>query len=80
MIELLNCGFFSYGKDDTKENRDSILPPLKIDNSYIFAIADGVGSYKGAKLASQISINHLSKMRFLKYQIKILIYIILQQP
>lgn len=64
MIALLNCGFFSYGKDDTKENQDSILPPSKIGNGYIFAIADGVGSYEGAKLVSQISINHLSKMRF----------------
>ncbi|WP_026824148.1 PP2C family protein-serine/threonine phosphatase, partial [Arsenophonus nasoniae] len=62
MIELLNCGLFSYGKDDFKENQDSILPPSKIGNGYIFAIADGVGSYKGAKLASQIAINHLSKM------------------
>lgn len=62
MIELLNCGFFSYGRDDTKENQDSILPPSKLGNGYIFAIADGVGSYKGAKLASQIAINHLSKM------------------
>jgi len=34
-------------------NQDSTLPPVKIGNGYLFAIADGVGGYKGGREASQ---------------------------
>lgn len=60
MIELKASGFFSYSKDNNKQNQDSILPPVKIDDGYLFAVADGVGSYFGAENASESAIRYLS--------------------
>ncbi|MEQ2018690.1 protein phosphatase 2C domain-containing protein [Photorhabdus bodei] len=62
MINLLNCGLFSCRKDDKKENQDSIMPPMSLGHGYIFAVADGVGAYEGAKEASLLAINYLSKL------------------
>ncbi|MFJ3266058.1 PP2C family protein-serine/threonine phosphatase [Serratia liquefaciens] len=62
MIELLTCGLFSFAKDSSKENQDSILPPKKLGDGYIMAVADGVGSYVGAKKASQTAIDFVSNL------------------
>jgi len=59
MIHLLNCGLFSYPKDVERGNQDSILAPIPCGNGYIMAIADGVGSYLGAKEAADIAISSL---------------------
>lgn len=63
MIELIASVSFSCSKNNERENQDSILPVKKIGNSYIFAIADGVGSYAGAKEASSIAINYLNTLQ-----------------
>lgn len=59
MINLLSSSFFSLAKGKEKVNQDSCLPPIKVSNGYLFAIADGLGGYKGGKEASQIVIDHL---------------------
>ena len=53
MIELLTCGLFSHSKDTRRENQDTILPPVFINDGLLMAVADGVGSYDGARYASQ---------------------------
>lgn len=65
MLELVSAGLFSKSKNELRQNEDSILYPKKILNSYIFAIADGVGSYKGAHQASSIVTNYLSNLEYL---------------
>ncbi|MCO8056265.1 PP2C family protein-serine/threonine phosphatase [Acinetobacter towneri] len=62
MLELVSAGLFSKSKTELRQNEDSILYPKKILNSYIFAIADGVGSYEGAYQASSIVTNYLSSL------------------
>ncbi|ENE2372806.1 PP2C family protein-serine/threonine phosphatase [Klebsiella aerogenes] len=56
MIHLLNCGFFSYPKDVERGNQDSFLLPKHIDGGYVLAVADGVGSYLGAREAADAAI------------------------
>ena len=63
MINLIASSFFSHPKDEQKENQDSILPVKKVGDNYIFAVADGVGSYLGAKEASTIAVNHLNQLQ-----------------
>ncbi|MGF7433101.1 PP2C family protein-serine/threonine phosphatase [Pasteurella bettyae] len=63
MIDLIASSFFSLPKGVERENQDSILPVRKIGDSYIFAVADGVGSYAGAKEASTIAINYLNQLK-----------------
>ncbi|WP_447880074.1 PP2C family protein-serine/threonine phosphatase [Serratia fonticola] len=59
MISLLNSGFFSYPKDIERGNQDSYLLPKAIDNGFVFAVADGVGSYLGAKEAADIATSQI---------------------
>ncbi|MEI7209235.1 protein phosphatase 2C domain-containing protein [Pectobacterium carotovorum] len=61
MIELLSCGAFSYPKDHERDNQDALLLPQQCDDGFIFAIADGVGSYAGAKEAAQSAVDYLSR-------------------
>jgi protein phosphatase len=49
MINLLSCGFFSCPKDSVRGNQDSYVLPVPTGNGFVFAVADGVGSYEGAK-------------------------------
>lgn len=62
MNRLLNCGFFSYPKDIERGNQDSFLLPKCIEDGYVMAIADGVGSYLGAKEAATAAINTTSNL------------------
>lgn len=55
MINLLNCGFFSYPKSNDKGNQDSYVLPVAIGDGFVFAVADGVGSYKGAREVANIA-------------------------
>jgi protein phosphatase len=45
MFSLISCGSFSLAKYIDKKNEDSILLPLFLNDGYLFAVADGVGSY-----------------------------------
>lgn len=56
MNHLINCGFFSYPKDPERGNQDSFLLPKRIENGYVLAVADGVGSYLGAREAADAAI------------------------
>ncbi|EPG6764007.1 PP2C family protein-serine/threonine phosphatase [Escherichia coli] len=49
MINLLSCGFFSCPKDSVRGNQDSYVLPTPTGKGFLFAVADGVGSYEGAK-------------------------------
>ncbi|WP_071531487.1 PP2C family protein-serine/threonine phosphatase [Serratia plymuthica] len=53
MYNLTSASFFSCSKTSGEVNQDSMLPPIKIGNGYLFAVADGVGGYKGGREASQ---------------------------
>lgn len=66
MIELVSTGVFSYGKSDDRSNQDSVLPPVFVDGGYLFAIADGVGSYDGAEYASSSAIAALTNLAYPK--------------
>lgn len=55
MINLQNCGFFSYPKNHDKGNQDAYLLPICIGDGFVFAVADGVGSYQGAREAANIA-------------------------
>lgn len=71
MLELTNVAAFTHSKSSNKINEDSILLPLKLNGGYIFAIADGVGSYPGAKLASELAIEIISKIEEIPKEIEI---------
>lgn len=62
MIQLQSVGVFSYSKDEEKTNQDSILPPLLVNGGYLFAVADGVGSYAGSEFASSSALKELTKL------------------
>lgn len=57
MITLLNCGFFSSPKNHDKGNQDSYVLPTNIGNGFVFAVADGVGSYLGAREIADVAIS-----------------------
>jgi len=61
MIELLSCGAFSCPKDSGRENQDAILLPQPCNDGFIFAVADGVGSYAGAGEAAQAAIDFVAR-------------------
>ena len=60
MIELLSCGSFSLPKESGRENQDALLLPQQCGDGFIFAIADGVGSYAGAKEAAKIAVEYVA--------------------
>lgn len=62
MISLVETSSFSYPKTLDRTNQDSILAPRKLENGYLLAVADGVGSYSGGENASQIAIGHLESL------------------
>jgi len=62
MIELLSLGTFSLPKIADRNNEDALLVPVKKASGYLFAIADGVGSYDGAGLASKAAIDTLNSL------------------
>lgn len=67
MIELLSCGAFSCPKDHGRENQDALLLPQQCDDGFIFAIADGVGSYAGAKEAAQAAVDYVAEHKLKAY-------------
>lgn len=64
MIKVLETASYSYPKELERTNQDSILSPIYVENGVLFAIADGVGSYKGGEFASQLAIDYLSKIKY----------------
>ncbi|KGQ42868.1 protein phosphatase [Gallibacterium anatis] len=59
MITLYSTSTFSFSKDKIQINQDSYLTPQKFHDTYIFAIADGVGGYLGGEIASNLAISTL---------------------
>lgn len=59
MIHLLSSSSFSFSKITEKQNQDSVLTCTKYNEGYLFAVADGVGGYKGGEIASKIAITNL---------------------
>ena len=68
MIGLVRSTAFSYPKNNSKQNEDSILVAKKVNNGFILAIADGVGAYDGAYEASSSAINFLNKLDSFDYK------------
>lgn len=61
MIDIASASFFTMPKEEQRINQDTILPPMKLLDGYLFAIADGVGGYTGGKAASERAISYLDK-------------------
>ncbi|MWQ17339.1 PP2C family protein-serine/threonine phosphatase [Glaesserella parasuis] len=59
MINLIASASFSFPKEQIRQNQDHILSCTKHNNGYLFAVADGVGGYKGGEIASRIAIKNL---------------------
>lgn len=62
MISLLNSASFSYPKDIARGNQDSFITPVKRGTGFVFAVADGVGSYVGAKEAAVSAVDYLARL------------------
>lgn len=62
MINLINCGFFSYPKSHDKGNQDSFVLPAPVGTGFVFAVADGVGSYLGAREAANVATSVVSSV------------------
>ncbi|MFA0547342.1 PP2C family protein-serine/threonine phosphatase [Vibrio splendidus] len=61
-FNLNESSAFSFPKPEKPNNEDSILGPVQVDNGFLFAVADGVGSYTGADLASLSAIDVLKSI------------------
>ncbi len=59
MYNLISSSFFSCSKSFGALNQDAALPPIKTNDGYLFAVADGLGGYKGGREASQRVIDYL---------------------
>jgi protein phosphatase len=68
MVNLLNCGFFSYPKNEEKGNQDSYVLPASVGKGFVFAVADGVGSYDGAKEAADLATSLISSNDTLQFK------------
>lgn len=62
MTRILETTCFSFAKNNEKQNEDAILEPKSVNNGILLAVADGVGSYPGADLASLTAIEHLNSL------------------
>ncbi|MBV4532721.1 protein phosphatase 2C domain-containing protein [Pseudomonas sp. SWRI107] len=62
MIKLLSSSSFSFPKEPPRKNEDSILPPRKVGDGFLMAVADGVGAYAGASSASESAIDYLTSL------------------
>ncbi|EIF5019349.1 serine/threonine-protein phosphatase [Vibrio vulnificus] len=61
-LQVLSTSSICLSKNLNDEGDDSILPPKKVGKGYLLAIADGVGKYDGAKIASQTAIDYLDNL------------------
>ena len=61
MLNLIASSTYCFPKESERKNQDHILPPQQYHNGYLFAVADGVGGYKGGEIASQIAIQNLMR-------------------
>ncbi len=71
MINIIETSSFCCPKSQAKENQDSILSPKRFGEGVIFSVADGVGSYNGAKLASDTAIAYLDNITSFKSEFNI---------
>lgn len=60
-LENIMVVAISNAKTAERKNQDTILPLKKLEKGYLFAVADGVGGYKGGEIASNIAISQLEK-------------------
>lgn len=61
-MNLIEASAFSFSKEKGRVNQDAILSPQKINGNYLFAVADGVGSYVGGEQVSGIAVKQLLKI------------------
>lgn len=61
MLHLISSSTYCFPKELARQNQDHILAPQKYQSGYLFAVADGVGGYKGGEIASQIAIQNLMR-------------------
>lgn len=72
MITLKSLASFSSAKDTTSQeirnkNEDSFLSVTHTNKGYLFAVADGVGSYLGASEASSFVCNFLNSCKTINH-------------
>lgn len=63
MFEVVESSSFSLSKSKDKNNEDAVLSQKMLDDGLLFCVADGVGSYSGARYASRSVIEYLSSLR-----------------
>ncbi|AVB30057.1 serine/threonine-protein phosphatase [Proteus mirabilis] len=66
MMKLLSTLSFSFAKEKGRMNEDSILPLKFLDDGFLMAVADGVGSYSGAEVISEEVIKTLNEVTSLE--------------
>ncbi len=71
-LKLNNVSVFSEEKEKfcsekTKENEDSFFISISREEGFLFGVADGVGSYKGAKEASNFVCNYIPNISNLNH-------------
>lgn len=66
MIRIIENSCFTFAKSIEKKNQDAMLSPKSVAGGVLFAVADGVGSYKGAELASLSAIEYLNQLKSAK--------------
>lgn len=64
-----------FSPERSKQNEDSLIVPLKKSNGFLFGVADGLGSYHGAKEASSFVCNYIENLKkinheYLEYSLK----------
>lgn len=62
-LKLISSSSFSIAKDKESGNRDALLPPKRIGEGYLMAVADGVGKSFGAEIAAKEAISFLNNIR-----------------
>ena len=62
MIDIIESACFSSARSQDRDNQDAVLEPKKVAGGILFAVADGVGSYKGADIASLLAVEYLNRL------------------
>src|SRR5690606_27250926 len=57
-----------FSPERSKQNEDSLIVPLKKSNGFLFGVADGLGSYHGAKEASSLVCNYIEDLKKINHE------------
>lgn len=57
-----------FSPERSKQNEDSLIVPFKKSNGFLFGVADGLGSYHGAKEASYFVCNYIENLQQISHE------------